>query len=94
MDDHADRHNRTLWIKGSPGSGKSTLMKYLYNAHDVYFRDYVVAAYYFHARGADLQKGRLGVLRSLLHQILVQRPQILDRFVAAFPSQVRTTDNQ
>ncbi|QDS77953.1 hypothetical protein FKW77_001558 [Venturia effusa] len=65
-----------LWIKGSPGAGKSTLMKSLVR----HFEDEMaksgtlVLSYFFHGRGSEAQRSPLYLLRSLLHQLLKARP--------------------
>ncbi|KAK3380892.1 hypothetical protein B0H63DRAFT_474541 [Podospora didyma] len=64
-----------LWIKGKPGSGKSTLMKDA--LHRAEFnstgRQCTTAGFFFNARGTeDLEKTPLGLYRSLLHQVLIQ----------------------
>ncbi|CZR60318.1 uncharacterized protein PAC_10214 [Phialocephala subalpina] len=66
-----------LWIKGSPGTGKSTLMKYALEKEKLN-TNYTIASFFFHGRGNNLQKQALGLWRSLLHQILAQiRPLLL-----------------
>ncbi|KAK2735765.1 hypothetical protein FQN57_001145 [Myotisia sp. PD_48] len=76
-----------LWIKGKPGSGKSTLMKQAYfhaqNRHQGNPRT-VVAAFFFSARGSTLEKSIPGLLRSLLHQILLQARPFLSDFLTKF----------
>ncbi len=67
------------WIRGKPGSGKSTLIKLLVDdaRTSAAFRSgtplkQAVAAFFFHDRGTPLQKSLIGLLRGLLYQILVQ----------------------
>ncbi|KAI1126898.1 hypothetical protein F5Y10DRAFT_243740 [Nemania abortiva] len=68
-----------FWIHGKPASGKSTLMKFIYQSWRTSELLYkfssdtiqVKAAFFFHDRGVSLQKSFEGLLRSILHQILV-----------------------
>ncbi|OQD59911.1 hypothetical protein PENPOL_c019G03493 [Penicillium polonicum] len=69
-----------LWIKGKPGAGKSTLMLFL---HDKLKRDVdggIRLEFFFTARGTEMQRIPLGMLRSLLSQIFDRdatlRPQV------------------
>ncbi len=63
-----------LWIKGKPGTGKSTLMKYaLQDAKRPNAVAATVLHFFFHGRGASLQKSPVGLFRALAHQVgLVQ----------------------
>jgi len=81
---------RTYWVTGKPGSGKSTLMKYIISntqteeclktwAHG---NKLVMAQYYFFHKGSEMQKSELGVLRSVLYQILKARRDLIK---VAFP---------
>jgi hypothetical protein len=74
-----------FWIHGKPGSGKSTLMKFLYNndrtrkylqvwAGD---RRLIIAKFYFWTAGSTLQKSQEGLLRSILFEILRQCPSLI-----------------
>jgi hypothetical protein len=83
--------NNLYWISGRPGSGKSTLMKFL--CHHQRTKEHlatwaanhqvVIAEYFFWDAGKnDLQKSQEGLLRSLLYQILRQCP---DYIRMAFP---------
>ncbi|KAM4066694.1 ankyrin repeats (3 copies) domain-containing protein [Hirsutella rhossiliensis] len=72
-----------LWIKGKPGSGKSTLLRYAYDKMKSNIRkEDLILNFFFHGRGADLQKTPLGLIRSLLHQVLEQVPGALQDLVA------------
>lgn len=67
-----------FWIRGKPASGKSTLMKLIYDdsrtrrtleaTHGV--ETLLVAGFFFHDRGSFLQKSLHGVLQAILYQIL------------------------
>jgi hypothetical protein len=65
-DDHG-----LLWIEGKPGSGKSTLMKRIFQTFN---RDGVPGrvhlAFFFHRRGVQLQQTALGMFQTMLHQLL------------------------
>ena len=80
------QHNGLLWIKGKPGAGKSTLMKYaIRESQQRESSDkFVIASFFVHGRGAPIQKNSLGLYRSLLHQILDQIPELLSEFSSIF----------
>ncbi|KAE8346867.1 hypothetical protein BDV24DRAFT_147041 [Aspergillus arachidicola] len=73
-------HNGFLWIKGKPGAGKSTLMKFaLDNARRVLKgKNNIIIAFFFNARGDKLEKSTLGMYRSLLLQLLERLPELQD----------------
>lgn len=68
------------WISGKAGSGKSTLMKYIYQdprfveALNLWAGEdrLIVAVFYFWASGAEIQRSQEGLFRSLLWQVLDQ----------------------
>lgn len=71
-----------FWVTGKPGSGKSTLMKYIYqhSGLKMLLRKWtngchpLLAGHFIFDRGSSsLQKSRDGLLRTLLHQILSQK---------------------
>jgi hypothetical protein len=74
-----------FWLSGKAASGKSTLMKYLFNDKRTKKKlmkwagasDPILAAFFFFERGDALQKSREGLLRSLLWQILSQRRDLI-----------------
>lgn len=81
------------WVTGKPGSGKSTLMKYIAENSNTerllkQWADgdrLVFSSYYFWSAAKDpLQKSSTGLLRSILFQILSQCPDLIQY---AFPSQ-------
>jgi hypothetical protein len=71
------------WIQGKPGSGKSTAMKFAmmhpytkrlldrYNSNQ-----WVIVGYFFHDRGALIQKTIRGFVGEILHQILEYRKDL------------------
>ncbi|KAK3672116.1 hypothetical protein LTR78_008087 [Recurvomyces mirabilis] len=73
-----------FWIAGKAGSGKSTLMKYLsehprtsellgaWSGH----KRVILASHYFWYAGTRMQKTQLGLLRSILLQIVRQSPAL------------------
>jgi glycosyltransferase involved in cell wall biosynthesis len=77
--------NGVFWIHGKPGSGKSTLMKFLLHHPDTAAhlqawangRNLVIATFFFWNSGTKLQKSQEGLLRSLLFEILRQFPALL-----------------
>jgi hypothetical protein len=63
-----------LWIKGKPGCGKSTMMKYLVVNAQESPRNRVVLGFFFDKKGQYLQRSTVGMYRSLLLQLFGQRP--------------------
>ncbi|KKO97162.1 hypothetical protein THAR02_10737 [Trichoderma harzianum] len=83
--DDFKRHNGVLWIKGNPGAGKSTLMKHIWANCDKSFADCFIATYFFNTRGHSLlEKTFLGMLRSLLYQLLATDEAVYKRFITIF----------
>ena len=73
------------WITGKAGSGKSTLMKFIYDNPRTYQylkswannTPLVVGGFFFWNSGTAMQMSRIGLLRSLLHQILSKQPELI-----------------
>ncbi|PVH76810.1 hypothetical protein DL98DRAFT_424831, partial [Cadophora sp. DSE1049] len=78
------------WINGKAGSGKSTLMKHIYDSRHTaeYLREWCdkrlsttsqccIATFFFWNSGTDLQKSQQGLLRSLLFQVLSHNPNLI-----------------
>ncbi|RGP81730.1 hypothetical protein FLONG3_115 [Fusarium longipes] len=79
------------WITGKPGSGKSTLVRYL-SQHPValhHLRKWAgnktisTAGFFFWTSGSRQQRSQTGLLRYLLHQLLSSDQDLVEK---AFPS--------
>ncbi|KAL8835402.1 MAG: hypothetical protein Q9170_003330 [Blastenia crenularia] len=79
------RHGRGIyWINGKAGSGKSTLMKYIFNdkkspealSEWAGSLPLMVANFFFWNSGTHEQRSQMGLLRSLLFQILQYQPTL------------------
>lgn len=86
---------RLFWVTGKPGSGKSTLMKFIWR-HDSFEKSVnkwageeklYLASFFFWSSGASIQMSQEGLLRKLLHDILRQRP---DLAAVAFPHRLES----
>ncbi|KAK6193885.1 hypothetical protein LQW54_012014 [Pestalotiopsis sp. IQ-011] len=72
------------WITGKPGSGKSTMMKFMMRDSrlDKYLRIWssrmplFIGHYYAWSVGKQLDKSRTGLMRSLLYQIISANPKL------------------
>ncbi|KAL2207218.1 hypothetical protein CC79DRAFT_1356928 [Sarocladium strictum] len=60
---------RLFWIKGHPGTGKSTLMRFAYGRHAPK-PDEIVLSHFFNARGSELERSINGMQRTLITQLL------------------------
>ncbi|KAG4279910.1 hypothetical protein FPRO06_11243 [Fusarium proliferatum] len=80
------------WITGKPGSGKSTLMKYLLQTIDgsssedrcsEYLQQWagdqklIIVAFHFWAIGSDIQASKEGLFRTLLVQLFRAHPEVI-----------------
>ena len=78
-------HHGFLWIKGKPGSGKSTLIKTVYDKAKRERTHGTTIAYFFNARAPGLlEKSSLGMYRSLVHQLLQALPHLQEHFIERF----------
>lgn len=68
-------HNGFLWIKGKPGTGKSTIMKFAVASAHRTLPETKVISFFFNARGEELERSTLGMYRSLLTQLLENVPE-------------------
>jgi hypothetical protein len=73
------------WITGKPGSGKSTLMKYLYNERKTlkYLHQWskdkslVTAGFFLWNSGTAMQMSKMGLLQALLHESIKSRTALV-----------------
>ena len=87
------------WIDGKAGSGKSTLMKYIFGHEKTRTmlqnwagrRELALSSFYFWNIGSPLQKSQLGLLRALLFSLLESRPRLIP---LAFPGLCRAALNE
>lgn len=79
------------WVQGKPGSGKSTLMKFA--MHDARLSEmlnadtgdaWILAAFFFHDRGSEMQKTLVGMLKEILRSVLDQIPALLPSVVPSY----------
>ncbi|KAK8029449.1 hypothetical protein PG993_010740 [Apiospora rasikravindrae] len=85
-------HNGVLWIKGKPSAGKSTLMKHAYLRYqNDFFRDHLIVSHFFNAQGETLEKTPLGMLRSIVYQLLQNDNALSDRFAPSLREKQRTS---
>ncbi|KAK8148068.1 hypothetical protein G3M48_000410 [Beauveria asiatica] len=78
----AVKHHGFLWIRGGPGTGKSTIMNFAYKEAMTH-KDVVVISFFFNARGESLERSTQGMYRSLLFQLLNTLPNLLTIFDAS-----------
>ena len=69
-------HHGFLWIRGKPGAGKSTLMKFVLDSSKRTAKDAVIISFFFNARGNELEKSTIGMYRSLVLQLLQSIPTL------------------
>ncbi|KAI1367906.1 hypothetical protein F5Y08DRAFT_326351 [Xylaria arbuscula] len=73
----AHNDHNFLWIKGKPGAGKSTLMKFLLEQlreqTEQSTSETFLLSFFFNARGNDLERSTAGLYGSLLVQLLEAR---------------------
>ncbi|KAF7883734.1 uncharacterized protein EAF02_005654 [Botrytis sinoallii] len=74
-------HEGFLWIKGNPGTGKSTLMKLLFEEAKLNTKggsSKITLSFFFLARGTIEERTTTGLYRSLLHQLFEKMIELRD----------------
>lgn len=80
------------WISGKPGSGKSTLVKFVMDHPktktllEVWNRETVIVSHFFWRPGNALQQNIKGLLCSLLHQLLHNNTPALELALSTVPN--------
>jgi len=77
------------WITGKAGSGKSTLMKYIINNPQTFASlrawssgtPLVTAGFFFWNSGSKMQMSLIGLLQSILYQLLVKHPDLVPKIL-------------
>lgn len=77
--------NGTYWIEGKAGSGKSTMMKYLLQHEETSRslqqwangKELFIGSHFFWIMGSNLQKSQIGLLRTMLFQLLKRHPDLV-----------------
>ncbi|KAK2766058.1 hypothetical protein FQN54_007573 [Arachnomyces sp. PD_36] len=69
-----------FWIKGSPGTGKSTLIKHALADAKRTMKKRIIVGFFFNARGDTLEKSTEGMYRSLLLQLFNKVPELQSAF--------------
>jgi len=93
---------KIFWVSGKPGSGKSTLMKFISDhsrvqealqvwASSTRANALITASFFFWISGTHMQKSQEGLLQSLLFQILKTRPDLIP---SIFPSRWNSLENK
>ena len=86
-----------LWIKGKPGAGKSPLQQYALDNIIVASHigaNALVLSFFFHGRGADLERTVPGLFRSLLYQLLSRGHTVWSELKDLFPSTTDESDKK
>ncbi|KAF7959202.1 hypothetical protein EAE96_002717 [Botrytis aclada] len=73
------------WIQGKPASGKSTLMRYIYEHPETTIllnkwagsSKITMSAFYFWSSGTERQRSHIGLLRTLLYDLLRQHHYLI-----------------
>lgn len=85
MRDRVDEYRGLLWVKGKPGSGKSTLMKDAFlRTEQLEVPNATVAGFFFNGRGSTLEKTPLGLFQAIIRQICYQDEVILAEFLKLY----------
>ncbi|KAG6358431.1 hypothetical protein INS49_014315 [Diaporthe citri] len=77
------------WISGKPGSGKTTLMKYILGQPqtqtylDQWKPDAIIISHFFWRPGTVMQQSIKGLMSSLLHQLLLGEPGVVDQVLGS-----------
>jgi hypothetical protein len=83
------------WVTGKPGSGKSTLMKYLFNDNRTlkHIQSWagklpiVTAGFFFWNSGTTMQMSRMGLIQTLIYEAVGNRSELIPRL---FPNRWRS----
>lgn len=83
--------SKLFWISGKPGSGKSTLMKFIATTsatheHITSWRsDVRICSHYFWKAGSSMERSMKGLILSLTYQVLLDKVALAHRLLEAMP---------
>lgn len=88
------------WVRGKPGSGKSTLMKFLYQHSQVhrFLQEWanghrlITPNFFFCYLGTPEQRTHEGLLRGLLHSILAEESSLIPNLLPGMCRDAHKTD--
>lgn len=89
----AMKQNGFLWIKGKPGAGKSTMMKMIVNdvLDQVSNEKPIIIRFFFNTQGSsNLETTMLGLLRSLICQLLLQNRYLFRKVLPLYRRKLDT----
>ncbi|CAG7557391.1 unnamed protein product [Fusarium equiseti] len=84
--------SKMFWISGKPGSGKSTLMKFIATNSAIpenmaaWRSDVHILSHYFWKAGHPMERNLKGLLLSLTYQVLLDRMALAQRLWGAMPA--------
>ncbi|CAG7562131.1 unnamed protein product [Fusarium equiseti] len=73
-----------LWLRGSEGCGKSTLMKHALHSQLQEEPSAIHLTYSFSMCGSEVPRSRLGFYKALMHQLIPQSPETFSDIKARF----------
>jgi protein SERAC1 len=93
--EHIAEYSGMLWLKGKPGSGKSTLMKQAVQRAEQNrpCACTIILKFYFNARGLAIERGPLDLYRSLLHQLLWKTRPFPEEILSSYREKEATRQN-
>ncbi|KAK4219487.1 hypothetical protein QBC37DRAFT_136616 [Rhypophila decipiens] len=89
-----DPAQQLFWITGKPGSGKSTLVKFLVDdprtrdgltSYECGARDVVILSHFIWSAGQAMERSVRGMLCSLIYQLIDENGPMSDRVLERFP---------
>jgi hypothetical protein len=83
-DQRLDAHDGLIWIKGKPGSGKSSFLKHAYRRAIRDLSDASVAAFFFRAKDEDICWDQLVLFQTPLYQMFLTQDDGFLAFLKMF----------
>ncbi|KAL5336356.1 hypothetical protein BJX70DRAFT_282640 [Aspergillus crustosus] len=89
-----EAQNNLIWIKGKPGSGKSTFMRHAFcrAINELKGNGATIAGFFFNGRERSLRWSQPDLFRALLYQLLQADHDELSRFMEFFSHKLQSPD--